>query len=68
MTEYRRPYTIAGESRRTTLTWPRQIPLDDDPKDVAHIMRSYASWLADSKIPKLFVNADRGQVLTGAAR
>ena len=68
MTEYRRPYTIPGESRRPTLTWPRQIPLDDDPKDVAQIMRGYASWLADSTIPKLFVNADPGQVLTGAAR
>jgi haloalkane dehalogenase len=39
MTEYRRPYTIPGESRRATLTWARQIPLDDDPKDVAQIMR-----------------------------
>jgi haloalkane dehalogenase len=68
MTEYRRPYAIPGESRRPTLTWPRQIPLDDDPKDVAQIVRGYASWLADSKTPKLFVNADPGQVLTGAAR
>jgi haloalkane dehalogenase len=68
MTEYRRPYTIPGESRRPTLTWPRQIPIDDDPKDVAEIVRGYASWLVDSKIPKLFVNADPGQVLTGPAR
>ena len=68
MTEYRRPYTMPGESRRPTLTWPRQIPIDDDPKDVAAIVRGYAGWLADSDIPKLFVNADPGQVLTGAAR
>jgi haloalkane dehalogenase len=68
MTEYRRPYTIPGESRRATLTWPRQIPIDDDPADVAQIMCGYADWLADSNIPKLFVNADPGQVLTGAAR
>jgi len=68
MTEYRRPYTIPGESRRPTLTWPRQIPIDDDPKHVAEIVRGYASWLADSNIAKLFVNADPGQVLTGAAR
>jgi haloalkane dehalogenase len=68
MTEYRRPYTTPGESRRGALTWPRQIPIDDDPKDVAEIMRGYATWLADSNIPKLFVNADPGQVLTGAAR
>jgi haloalkane dehalogenase len=68
MTEYRRPYTTPGESRRATLTWPRQIPIDDDPNDVTEIMRCYAAWLADSNIPKLFVNADPGQVLTGAAR
>jgi haloalkane dehalogenase len=68
MTEYRRPYTIRGESRRPTLTWPQQIPIDDEPKDVAEIVRRYARWLVDSQIPKLFVNADPGQVLTGAAR
>jgi haloalkane dehalogenase len=68
MTEYRRPYTIPGESRRPTLTWPRQIPIDDDPKQVAQIVHGYASWLAGSNIPKLFVNADPGQALTGAAR
>lgn len=68
MTEYRRPYTTPGESRRPTLTWRRQIPIDDDPQDVAQIMRAYGNWLADSTIPKLFVNADPGQVLTGAAR
>src|SRR5215831_13500955 len=28
MNEYRRPFTEPGESRRPTLTWPRQIPID----------------------------------------
>jgi haloalkane dehalogenase len=51
MTEYRWPYATPGESRRPTLTWPRQIPLDDRPKDVAEVMRGYASWLADSNPP-----------------
>ena len=27
MAVYRRPYLQAGESRRPTLTWPRQIPI-----------------------------------------
>ena len=26
MAEYRRPFEVAGEDRRPTLTWPRQIP------------------------------------------
>ncbi len=68
MVEYRRPYTIPGESRRPTLTWPRQIPIDDDPQGVAQIMRDYGSWLAGSTIPKLLVTADPGQVIAGAAR
>ena len=34
MAEYRRPYLEPGESRRPTLTWPRQIPLSGEPADV----------------------------------
>ena len=34
MDEYRRPFLNAGEDRRPTLTWPRQIPLDGEPADV----------------------------------
>src|SRR5262252_5156183 len=42
ITEYRRPYTEPGESRRPTLTWPRQIPIDGQPPDVDAIVRSYS--------------------------
>ncbi len=38
MAEYRRPFADVGEGRRPTLTWPRQIPLDGEPADVAAIM------------------------------
>jgi haloalkane dehalogenase len=31
MNEYRRPFASAGEARRPTLTWPRQIPLGGEP-------------------------------------
>src|SRR5215475_13854447 len=34
MAAYRRPYLEPGESRRPTLTWPRQIPIDGEPADV----------------------------------
>src|SRR4030095_3915697 len=30
MAVYRRPYLEPGESRRPTLTWPRQIPIDGE--------------------------------------
>ena len=65
MAEYRRPFTEPGESRRPTLTWPRQIPIDGRPADVAGIVADYGAWLATSDIPKLFVNADPGAILTG---
>ena len=68
MENYRRPFREPGESRRPTLTWPRQIPLEGEPKDVVEIARQYSEWLAQSPIPKLFVNADPGAILIGAQR
>ena len=56
MAVYRRPFTNAGEDRRPTLTWPRQIPLDGEPSDVAAIVADYAGWLSeDTAVPKLFI-------------
>lgn len=66
--EYRRPFVEPGESRRPTLTWPRQIPIAGEPADVVAIVAGYAEWLATSPIPKLFVNAQPGAILTGAQR
>ena len=57
-----------GESRRPTLTWPRQIPLSGEPADVVEIVESYASWMASNDMPKLFVNADPGAILIGPQR
>jgi haloalkane dehalogenase len=68
MTVYRKPYLEAGESRRPTLTWPRQIPIDGEPADVVAIVDEYARWLTKSPVPKLFVNAEPGVILTGAQR
>lgn len=68
MAAYRRPYLQPGETRRPTLTWPREIPIEGEPQDVTHIVEGYAQWLATSQVPKLFVNADPGAILTGAQR
>ena len=68
MTEYRRPFLEPGESRRPTLTWPREIPIEGEPEDVTEIVGSYAVWLRQSPIPKLFVNADPGAILVGEQR
>jgi haloalkane dehalogenase len=68
MNEYRRPFARPGEDRRPTLTWPRQIPIDGEPADVVAIVQSYADWLSTADVPKLFINADPGVILTGAQR
>ncbi|MDG2269709.1 MAG: haloalkane dehalogenase [Alphaproteobacteria bacterium] len=68
ISEYRRPFLEPGESRRPTLTWPRNIPFDGDPTDVTEIIGNYATWLETSDVPKLFIDADPGVILTGAQR
>ncbi|MCG8506780.1 MAG: haloalkane dehalogenase [Sphingomonadales bacterium] len=68
MAVYRAPYLEPGESRRPTLTWPRQIPVGGEPEDVVEIVGAYADWLAGSDLPKLFVNAEPGAILVGRQR
>jgi haloalkane dehalogenase len=68
MDAYRAPFREPGESRRPTLTWPREIPIDGEPADVVRIVSDNASWLAKSSTPKLFINAEPGSILVGAQR
>jgi len=68
MAEYRRPFAEPGEGRRPTLTWPRQIPVDGEPTDVVAIVEAYRDWLTTSPVPKLFINAEPGAILTGQQR
>jgi haloalkane dehalogenase len=68
MAHYRAPFAEPGEGRRPTLTWPREIPVDDEPADVVEIVERYGAWLAGSELPKLFVNAEPGAILTGPQR
>ena len=68
MEVYRRPFLETGESRRPTLTWPRDIPIDGEPADVVQLVSEYAEWLSRSHIPKLFINAEPGAILSGSQR
>ena len=68
MEVYRKPYLEPGESRRPTLTWPREIPIEGEPTDVHEIATAYSRWLASSDVPKLFINAEPGAILTGDQR
>lgn len=66
---YRAPYLEPGESRLPTLQWPREIPFDGEPAVNHALVQRYSNWLAASRhLPKLFINAELGHGLTGAAR
>jgi haloalkane dehalogenase len=65
---YRAPYVEPGESRRPMLTWAREIPIDGTPADVHDIVAANAAWMAQSRVPKLFINGDPGALLTGPLR
>ena len=67
--EYLRPYIDAGESRRPTLTWPRNIPLDGkEPMETLEAVKANSEFHSSSSIPKLFINADPGLLLVGEQR
>jgi haloalkane dehalogenase len=68
MNHYRQPFVDPGEDRRPTLSWPRNIPIDGEPAEVVALVNEYRNWLEESDVPKLFVNAEPGAILTGRIR
>lgn len=67
MEHYRRPFGTPDD-RQPTLNWPREIPIDGSPAEMVELVAEYAEWMAQNDLPKLFVNADPGSILTGAQR
>lgn len=65
MTHYRRPFVEPGEGRRPTLTWARQLPIDGEPAEVTEIVTAYGAWLAQSSLPKLFIQSEPGTMSPG---
>ncbi|MBV8922938.1 haloalkane dehalogenase, partial [Bradyrhizobium sp.] len=65
---YRRYWSIPGLLRQPMLTWTRELPIAGEPSDVVSIVDSYARWLSQSQIPKLFIDADPAGFLIGAQR
>ncbi|MDA9559078.1 haloalkane dehalogenase [Alphaproteobacteria bacterium] len=68
MSNYRKPFLKAGSDRQPTLSWPRQIPLNDEPTEVVDIVRKYSEFMKINNIKKLFINADPGSILIGQQR
>ena len=68
MQHYRAPFANP-EDRQPTLNWPRQIPLGGEPPHMVELVEAYARWLQTSDhLPKLFINAEPGSILTGRQR
>ena len=68
MEHYRRAFSTPDD-RQPTLNWPRQIPIDGEPEHMLKLVDSYGQWmLQNTSLPKLFINATPGSILTGKAR
>lgn len=63
--EYRRPFLEKGESRRPTIAFPRQVPLDGEPKDVHERVSAHLDWMSKNEIPKLFIKGEPGGLIQG---
>ncbi len=68
MNAYRKPFLKEGFARQPTLSWPRQIPIDGSPIAVSELVDSYASFMKNSSLRKLFINAEPGSILIGRQR
>ena len=68
MAVYRRPYIAAGESRRPTLTWPREIPIGGQPEHMVGVVEANEEWLSGEDVPKLFINAEPGSIVQDRVR
>ena len=65
---YRQPFRNAGEDRRAMLSWPRSLPIGGVPTDVNQVVSKNESWLAQSDLPKLFINGEPGTLARGRLR
>jgi len=68
MEHYRQPFRNPGEDRRSTLSWPRSLPIDGNPAEVLEVITEFGGWLAKGDVPKFFINGDPGQVVRGRIR
>ena len=67
MNAYRAPF-LEPSHRQPTLNWPRQIPIEGSPQNMVDVVTAYGKFMETSTIPKLFINADPGSILTGRPR
>ncbi|MGO4291074.1 haloalkane dehalogenase [Chitinophaga sp. RAB17] len=66
MEAYRAPFRME-EDRLPTLIFPRSLPIDGSPADIALIVEQYGKWMAENQLPKLLISAEPGALLVGRA-
>lgn len=59
---YRAPF-LDPRDRRTMLVWPREIPIEGDPADVAELVRANQTVISDPAVRKLLIHARPGAVI-----
>ena len=62
MEHYRAPYKDPA-SRKPVLVWPRELPVEGDPRDVEEVVERYHSWLLETDLPKLLFWAEPGGIV-----
>jgi len=67
MDAYRAPH-LSADDRQPLLNWPRQIPIEGEPENIVALVNEYGAFMAESELPKLFINADPGSILVGPQR
>lgn len=67
MENYRTAFSTPAD-RQPTLNWPRQIPIAGEPPHMVELVTAYGEFIAGSRLPKLFINADPGSILVGRQR
>ena len=65
---YRKPFINSGDDRLPTLIWPRQVSIDKAPMTTHTVLLENMQFMAWTQIPKLFINAEPGALLSSEAR
>ena len=56
---YREPF-LARAARKPVWRWPNELPIADEPADVAAMQMHYLAWLQKTEVPKLLIFAHPG--------
>jgi haloalkane dehalogenase len=62
MDAYRAPYPDE-QSRKPLWRWPNEIPIEDEPKDVADAVGAYNAWMIETELPMILFHGAPGALI-----